>query len=247
MRNDSERLDAYLAHRGYGSRSETRDLVRRGFVTVDGKVCTDAGAHVAAEDVRVRGETVETAATAATLVMHKPVGYACSHDERESPLVEELIEPSLRHLALETAGRLDRDTSGLLIVTTDGDLIHALTNPRRKLVKRYRITYSGKLSHHAVQRCAKGMTLDDDPRPLLPAKLVITDHGDISHATLFLSEGRYHQVRRMIAALGGTVVTLHRDRVGSLTLPNDLEPGKSRELTARELELLLTSDELPVA
>jgi 16S rRNA pseudouridine516 synthase len=237
----AERLDAYLSHRGFGSRSETRDLIRGGGVTIAGAPCRDPARHVAGEVIAVRGQDVVDGPDAATLIMHKPLGYACSRDEREAPLLDELVPPALRHLGLEPAGRLDRDTSGMIIVTSDGQLIHSLTNPRKKLMKRYRVGYSGRLSAHAEERCAKGIMLDGDPRPTLPAKLVLLDSGrdGVSDAILYLCEGRFHQVRRMIAALGGEVVRLHRDRIGRLDLPGDLTPGASREITAYELGKLM--------
>jgi 16S rRNA pseudouridine516 synthase len=175
-------------------------------------------------------------------VFNKPLGYACSHDEREAPLVEELVPDAFRHLVLETAGRLDRDTSGLLVLTSDGNLIHALTNPRKHLEKRYRITYSGKLSAHAVKRCAKGIMLAGDAKPTLPAQLELegVDEAGFGLATLHLHEGRYHQVRRMIADLGGEVVSLHRDRIGGLSLPVDLAPGQMREMSASEMRALMS-------
>lgn len=216
-------------------------MIRRGRVTLAGEICRDQGEHVAEREVRVDGAVVEVGVTSATLLLHKPLGYSCSHDEREAPLMEELIPAEFRHLPLEPAGRLDRDTSGLLVVTSEGELIHQLTNPRRHLPKRYRIGYRGTLSSHAVERCAKGIVLEDDPRPTLPAVLTLeaTDAG-LERATLVLEEGRYHQVRRMIAALGGEVVTLHRDRIGALDLPADLPAGRIRIITDAEMELLIS-------
>jgi len=134
-------------------------------------------------------------------------------------------------IAIEPAGRLDRDTSGLLICTTDGQLIHRLTNPKRAVWKRYRIGYTGELSAHAVERCASGLSLPDDDRPTLPARLELHGAGE---ASLHLCEGRYHQVRRMIGALGGEVIRLHRDRIGALELPADLTPGMCRALRPDE-------------
>lgn len=235
------RLDAFLSHRGFGTRSQVRGLIRRGRVTLAGAVCRDQSEHVAEREVRVDGAVVEVGVSSATLLLHKPTGYACSHDEREAPLLEELIPAEFRHLPLEPAGRLDRDTSGLLVVTSEGDLIHQLTNPRRHLPKRYRIAYRGTLSSHAVERCAKGMVLEGDPRPTLPAVLTLEgDEAGLGRATLVLEEGRYHQVRRMIAALGGEVVGLHRDRIGTLDLPADLAPGEARLITGAEQALLVS-------
>ncbi len=245
----AERLDAWLSHRGFGTRSEARNLVRGGVVTVDGAKIKDCGARITDQVVRVHGDEVARRADEATLVLNKPVGWACSHDPREAPLIEELVPLAWSHLPLESAGRLDRDTSGLLIVTTDGDLIHRLTNPRKKLIKRYRIRYRGLLSAHAIERCATGMQLEGDSKPTLPAKLVLdrTIADGESQATLHLSEGRYHQVRRMIAALGGEVVGLHRDRIGRLELPADIPAGGLRPIEPRELDAMMMADEEPPA
>ncbi len=243
----ADRLDAFLAHRGFGSRSQVRDLIRSGRVTVGGAVCRDHSSRVRDAEVCVDDAPIAVGATSATLLVHKSLGFACSHDPAEAPLLEELIPEEFQHLALEPAGRLDRDTSGLLVVTSEGDLIHALTNPRRHLPKRYRVVFSGKLSSHAIERCAKGIQLEGDPKPTLPAQLTLDGEapGGTTRATLILEEGRYHQVRRMIAALGGEVVLLHRDRIGDLDLPSDLGPGQAREITAEELARLTRLTERP--
>lgn len=241
------RLDAFLSHRGFGSRSHVREIIRKGRVTVGGVVCRGHGEHVAERPVCVDGQLIAVGVTEATLILNKPLGCSCSHDAAEAPLLEELVPAEYRHLPMEPAGRLDRDTSGLLIVTSEGDLIHSLTNPRRHLEKRYRVGYRGTLSSHAVQRCAKGIDMEGDPRPTLPARLELeaASADGLEHATLHLHEGRYHQVRRMFAALGGEVITLHRDRIGMLELPNDLAAGASRIITADELGLLTQT--VPVA
>jgi 16S rRNA pseudouridine516 synthase len=242
----AERLDHFLAHHGHGTRSEVKTLVRRGKVSINGDVCRDPGRHLDLDNERIEvdGDEVVVGPSEATLILHKPVGYACSHDPREAPLIEALYPETYANLCPEPAGRLDRMTSGLLIVTTAGDLIHRLTNPRKKLAKRYQIAYTGQLSSHAVERCVKGIDLEGDPRPTLPSRLVLldADSDGVSRAILTLHEGRYHQVRRMIAALGGEVVRLHRDRIGGLDLPDDLPPGSIREVTAREMELLTQED-----
>jgi 16S rRNA pseudouridine516 synthase len=239
----SDRLDAFLSHRGFGSRSEVRRVIRSGRVTVDGEPCTDQARHVQGGEVRVDGVAIAIGVSEATVLINKPLGFACSHDPSEAPLLEELIPSEFRHLPMEPAGRLDRDTSGLLVVTSDGTLIHSLTNPRRHIAKRYRVCYRGTLTSHAVARCAKGMMLDGDSKPTLPAELDLGEPmvDGTCRATLILHEGRYHQVRRMIAALGGEVVALHRDRIGALVLPPELGPGAVRGITDQERELLLAS------
>ena len=230
----SERLDAYLAHRGYGTRSEARNLVRSGRVRLGGRACRDPGRHVDGT-VQVNGQLLEDGPDSASLLVHKPLGLACSHDPAEAPLLEELYPENLRHLGIEPAGRLDRATTGLLICTTDGALIHRLTNPRRHIVKRYQIRYIGTLSARAIERVANGLALVDDDRPALPAVLELPSAG---LATLHLREGRHHQVRRMIQELGGEVAELHRDRIGCLDLPADLPAGAVRDLTEADRKKL---------
>ena len=235
------RLDAYLSRAGLASRKEARVLIRKSQVCVDGEVCRDAARRIHTEIVTLGEETVESPAAHADFVMHKPVGLACSHDQRESPLVFDLLDGALARRDLEIAGRLDRETSGLLILTTDGDLIHQLTHPTRKLPKRYRIQYKGELVADAVGQCQAGILLGNDPRPTRPAELELQGAGK---ATLVLREGRTHQVRRMIRALGGEVVGLHRDRVGSLMLPDDLLAGDLRLLDPGGRALLLSDKSL---
>lgn len=230
-----ERLDAFLAHQGLGTRSEVRSLIRSGLVTLAGTVCRDHATRLRGRPVAVRGLPVEPGPEAATLLVHKPLGLACSHDLREAPLLETLYPIALAQLPIEPAGRLDRETSGLLVCTTDGQLIHRLTNPKQAVWKRYRVGYAGQLSAHAVERCASGLTLPDDERATLPARLSLHGTGE---ATLELCEGRYHQVRLMIAVLGGEVVRLHRDRVGGLDLPADLPAGSCREMSPAEIAAL---------
>lgn len=230
------RLDAYLSRAGLASRREARALIRRGVVRVDGEVCRDGSRRVSDERVEVGAETIESPLAAQHYLLNKPVGYACSHDERESPLVFDLLAENLRRRSLRIAGRLDRATSGLTILTLDGDFVHRLTHPGRKVAKRYRIGFEGDLVPDAAARCRSGILLSGEDRPTRPAELVIESPG---RATLVLREGRTHQVRRMIRALGAEVVSLHRDRVGALDLPADLAPGTLRPLTPEERALLL--------
>ncbi|HAT10670.1 MAG TPA: hypothetical protein DCS97_08775, partial [Planctomycetes bacterium] len=169
------------------------------------------------------------------LVCHKPVGLACSHGAQDAPLIYDIVPPELRHPDLNTVGRLDRNTSGLLLLTCDGKFLVRVTAPERKQPKRYRIGYSGELATDAVERCRAGVMIDGFDTPCAPAELSLDGP---ARATLTISEGRHHQVKRMIAALGGKVVTLHRDRIGGLELPADLAPGQMRVLSEAEREQL---------
>ena len=235
------RLDAYLARAGLASRREARDLIRRGAVRVGGEICRDTARRILEERVTLGDEPVGSPDESRDFMLHKPIGFACSNDEREAPRVFDLLSETLRRRDLRLAGRLDRATSGLLILTTDGDLVHRLTHPARKLPKRYRILYEGELASDAVERCAEGFFLPGEDRPTRPATLVLEAEG---RATLTLREGRTHQVRRMLRLLGGEVVALHRDRIGDLELPDDLERGEIRPLGAEERALLLSESSL---
>ncbi len=235
------RLDAYLARAGLASRREARGLIRRGAVSVDAEICRDAGRRIGGEVVTLHAERVDSPAEVRDFVLHKPIGFACSDDDREAPLVRGLLSEALRRRSLRIAGRLDRATSGLLVLTSDGDFVHRLTHPTRKLPKRYRIEYRGDLAADAVERCAVGLLLRGEDRPTRPAQLALCESGQ---ATLILREGRTHQVRRMMRVLGGEVVALHRDRVGAFDLPADLEVGCLRALAPGERELLLSDSSL---
>ncbi|MBW2424208.1 MAG: rRNA pseudouridine synthase [Deltaproteobacteria bacterium] len=237
----TQRLDAFLARAGLASRREARGLIRRGEVRVDGEICRDPGRRIAREAVSLGGKGIESPSAQRDFLLHKPVGLACSHDERESPLVFDLLSERLRRRGLRIAGRLDRATSGLLILTSDGALVHRLTHPARKLPKRYRIELDGELAADAVRRCAEGLLLPGEERATRPAELQLDGPG---RATLVLREGRTHQVRRMMRALGAEVVGLHRDRIGDLDLPEDLGPGELRPLEPEERALLLSERSL---
>ena len=228
------RLDGWLADAHQGSRSECRNMVRRGRVTVNGNKERNISFSVN-DDMLICVDGIAITAprrSPLTVIMHKPLGYACSNDEREAPLIGELVPKQWINEGLNSIGRLDRETSGLLLMTTDGPLLHRLIHPKRKVGKRYQLTYSGTLCTNAMQLVTTGLVLEGDPKPCLPASLEIHENG---RATMILHEGRYHQVRRMIQNLGGEVITLHRDRLGFLDLPADLEPGMVREIQTDEL------------
>ncbi len=235
------RLDAYLARAGLASRREARGLIRRGEVYVDGEICRDTARRIGSESVVLGGQNVGSPADFRDFLLHKPVGFSCSNDEREAPLVCELLSETLRRRSLRIAGRLDRATSGLVILTLDGNFVHRLTHPARKIPKRYRIEYAGELAADAVARCRAGFRLKGEDRPTRSARLELDCPG---RATLVLREGRTHQVRRMIRILGGEVIALHRDRVGALDLPLDLDPGELRPLEREERALLLSENNL---
>jgi len=227
------RLDRLLANMGYGSRREVQQLVRRGAVTLDGAVVTDAEGRLPvtpdlAGRMRVDGAALDPPPGVAIL-LHKPLGVTCSHKEA-GPLVYDLLPRRwrLRQPAISTVGRLDKETSGLLLLTDDGALLHRIISPKRQVTKRYLATLARPLEGHEAARFASGeLMLEGEVRPLLPAWLQPLAE---RQARLTIAEGRYHQVRRMFAAVGNHVEALHRDRIGGLDLPADLAPGAFRPM-----------------
>ena len=222
------RLDQLLANLGYCSRREARDWIKAGRVTVRGAAGTDFGAKADPADVRVDGAPPDHPA-GLLLLLHKPTGLVCSHDGREGPNVYSLLPPRwrARNPPVTSIGRLDKDTSGLLLLTDQSELVHRLTAPKHKVPKVYRATVNADLSPTFITVFASGtLVLKDEKTPCAPAELKIFSPRE---AEMTLTEGRYHQVRRMFAAVGCEVLTLHRARFGHLEL-GDLAPGQWREL-----------------
>jgi 16S rRNA pseudouridine516 synthase len=231
------RLDRLLANLGYGSRREVADLVRHKQVELDGVALRDAGAKVpVTPDLPARmtvvGRPVDPPAPL-TILMHKPLDVVCSHKETGRSVYELLpARWRARTPALSTVGRLDKETTGLLLITDDGDFLHRVISPRRHVAKRYLATLDRPLSGEEAALFASGeLMLEGDTAPLAPA--VLEPLGP-TQAYLTITEGRYHQVRRMFAAAANHVTALHRDRVGGLHLPADLPPGDWRILSAEE-------------
>jgi 16S rRNA pseudouridine516 synthase len=238
------RLDRMLANLGYGSRREVQSLVATGLVTLDGATIARADQHVAVSAdlparMRVDGAPLDPPPPL-NLILHKPLGVVCSHRE-PGRSVYELFPPrwGRRDPALSTVGRLDKETSGLLLLTDDGGLLHRIISPKADIAKRYQVTLERPLRGDEAAIFASGtMLLEGDAKPLLPAVLEVLGE---TRCRLTIREGRYHQVRRMFAALGNPVTALHRDRIGGLDLPEDLSPGGFRPLTAAELALALAT------
>ncbi|WP_182336046.1 pseudouridine synthase [Stenotrophomonas acidaminiphila] len=229
------KLVKHIANLGYGSRKQVQWLFREGRVTdADGQVLY-ADDKVGHDAIRVDGEPLDPP-PGLTLVLHKPAGYTCSTKD-QGRLVYDLLPPRFRDRSplLSTVGRLDRDTSGLLLMTDDGALLHRIVSPKSKLDKVYEARLSQDLRGDEAARFASGtLLLESDDKPLLPAELEVLGP---RHARLTLHEGRYHQVRRMFAAVGNHVDALHRSRIGGLAL-DDLAEGQWRVLSADDLQVL---------
>lgn len=226
------RLDKLLADSGTVSRSEARELVRAGRVTVNGAL-----AHSAAEKydpetatVCVDGEVLSCSAKR-YLMLYKPGGILSATEDARQPTVLDLLPEQLRRQGLFPVGRLDKDTTGLLLLTNDGVFAHRVISPKQQVPKVYRATVEGCLGEDDVLAFAEGLTLGDGT-VCLPAKLEILQPG-LGQVTVF--EGKYHQVKRMFAACGKHVTVLHRLSVGGLELDAALTPGGFRELTPGEL------------
>lgn len=228
-----ERLDKLLSRAGYGRR-EAAGLIRQGRVTVEGRTVTapeskweDAAA------VAVDGEAV--AGGYCYLMLHKPAGVvSATRDDRETTVLE-LLPEALRRRAPFPVGRLDKDTTGLLILTDDGPLAHTLTSPRHHVDKVYEVRVDGVLTAADQEALAAGLELGDGLR-CQSARLELTDRPDVGYLTL--REGKFHQVKRMMACLGKPVTALKRVSMGGVTLDPRLEPGQWRELTREEQERL---------
>ena len=230
-----ERLDKLLAGTGKWSRREVKALVRQGLVRVDGRLAASAEDKLdpAAAIITVAGETVALHRFTYVL-LHKPAGVLTATEDRKQPTVLDLLPPELRRIGLAPVGRLDKDTEGLLLLTNDGELAHRLLSPRYHVDKRYLARVDGELSAADTEAFARGMTLGDGLE-CLPAGLeVLPDRVCI----VTLREGKFHQVKRMLAARGAPVLYLKRLSMGPLTLDDSLAAGAYRLLRAEEISAL---------
>lgn len=227
-----ERLDKLLAGTGKWSRREVKALVRQGLVRVDGRLADSAEDKLdpAAAIVTVAGETISLCRFT-YVMLHKPAGVLTATEDRKQPTVLDLLPPELRRIGLAPVGRLDKDTEGLLLLTNDGELAHRLLSPKYHVDKRYLARVDGELSAADTEAFARGMTLGDGLE-CLPAGLeVLPDRVCI----VTLREGKFHQVKRMLAARGAPVLYLKRLSMGPLTLDDSLAAGAYRLLRAEEI------------
>ncbi|MEF2588459.1 MAG: pseudouridine synthase [Oscillospiraceae bacterium] len=227
-----ERLDKLLAGTGKWSRREVKALVRQGLVRVDGRLAASAEDKLdpAAAVVTVAGETISLCRFT-YVMLHKPAGVLTATEDRKQPTVLDLLPPELRRIGLAPVGRLDKDTEGLLLLTNDGELAHRLLSPKYHVDKRYLARVDGELSAADAEAFARGMTLGDGLE-CLPAGLeVLPDRVCV----VTLREGKFHQVKRMLAARGAPVLYLKRLSMGPLTLDDSLAAGAYRLLRAEEI------------
>ena len=240
------RLDDMLYSQGFGTRRVCAGLIEQGYVSLASQTCTDPAAELDVADpvfeFGVQGAHWRFHERA-YLMLHKPAGTECSHRPGAWPSVYTLLPAPLRQRptpgkvqGVQAVGRLDQDTTGLLLLSDDGAFIHRMNAPRRHVPKVYEVTTKHPLDARQLERLRSGVVLDDDPRPVRAfAADAVSEH----HLRLTLTEGKYHQVKRMVAAVGNRVEGLHRSRIGGLSLPSDLAPGQWRWLGAEQLALLL--------
>lgn len=224
----TSRIDRLLSSMGYGSRTEMARLAKAGGIVLDGVEVADVGQRVALTPDLPARMSIDGAAldplVGLVILLNKPVGMTCSHKEA-GPLVHDLLPRRwrARDPAISTVGRLDKQTSGLLLMTDDGALLHRIISPKRHVRKTYRARLARPMSGWEGALFASGtMMLEGETKPLLPAELVVVSE---TEALLTVTEGRYHQVRRMFAAVGNHVEALHRESLGGLRLPEGLGPG----------------------
>ncbi len=232
-------LERILQKHGFGTRKGCRALVRHERVAVNGEMCDDPFADIDTDGLVLTVDGVDWPyLEQATLMLNKPAGYECSRKPQHHLGVLELIPPQLRERGVQPIGRLDEDTTGLLLITDDGQLNHILSSGKRKVPKVYLATTKHPVDQAQIDQLLAGVLLNDEPEPIAAAAAEIADECLIR---LTLTEGKYHQVKRMVAAVGNRVEALHRESIGSLSVPADLKPGQWRWLTAAELEQLVKS------
>lgn len=231
------RLDKLIASQGKYSRSDVKKLIRDGLVTVDGE-------KAATSDIQVNPETSEVVVDGTPLryrehvyiMLNKPAGVVSATDDREHETVLDLVPDGLKRPGLFPAGRLDADTTGFVLITDDGDFAHKILSPKNHVEKTYIAELADPISEDDVEKLESGIVLKDETR-CLPAKINVLDERKIE---IKICEGKYHQIKRMIAATGNRVLVLKRTKIGGLPLDIDLLPGNCREITQEELGVITT-------
>jgi len=234
----TQRLDKILSNMGYGTRREIKGIIKKGLVKVDGKAVKDGSMHIDpySSSVEIDGEQLQYKEFI-YIMMNKPKDVLSASFDPSARTVVDLLEEEYRLYQPFPAGRLDKDTEGLLILTNDGKLAHDILAPKKHVPKTYYARVEGRVDEEDIKSFQNGIELEDGYQTL-PAKLHILIRDDISEILLTICEGKYHQVKRMFQAVGKNVIYLKRLVMGNLTLDEGLGPGEYRELTEIELKQL---------
>lgn len=229
-----------IQSQGVGSRKQCLALIERGHALVDGEVCVKPKTPVLPEQVSFYfDDELCVWQERIVVMMHKPLGYECSARPQHHPSVLDLLPSIYRARGVQPVGRLDVDTSGLLLLTDDGQLIHRLTHPKRHVPKTYHVTTRDPVTETQIKALWQEIELNDDPKPV---KAVSVQQTASHELLLVIDEGRYHQVRRMLAAVGNSVDKLVRIQMGTLPLPDDLPPGAWRNIEEADIGIVLRSN-----
>lgn len=232
------RLDKLLANMGFGSRKEVRQLLKKGAVQVNAEPVKDSSLHVdpKKDEVTILGEQI-VYREFIYLMLNKPQGVISATEDNRDRTVIDLLDEEYRHFEPFPVGRLDKDTEGFLLITNDGKLAHELLSPKKEVPKTYYAHIDGRVDEADIGKFAEGLTLDDSYFTK-PGQLRILQSGDTSEIELTITEGKFHQVKRMFEAVGKRVVYLKRLSMGPLELDDTLRLGEYRELTEEEVEML---------
>ncbi len=229
-------LESILFRQGFGSRRQCRSLVAEGHVAVGGTVCADPDADFALDDLTFDVDgTPWRYRERAYLMLNKPAGYECSREPQHHLSVFSLLPTQLAARGVQCVGRLDEDTTGLLLLSDDGQFVHAYTSPKRKVPKTYLATTRHPLDDRQLQALGDGVLLHGEKAPIAAACVRMRGEKQLE---MTVNEGKYHQVKRMIAAAGNRCEALHRERIGGLALPHTLAPGAWQWLDDDALQAL---------
>ncbi len=240
MPNKKIRLDKAVSHNFGASRAEASYLIKNSLVEVDGEVITDPAFKISENsEISLDGNTVEADSgfKKRVFMLNKPEGYICADRDNRAPVVVNLFNEEMRYTDLHCVGRLDIDTQGLLLVTDDGELNHKITSPKTSINKVYIARTKEEISPADIEKFARGLKHPEEEKRYLPASLEILEP-KLGRVTV--TEGRFHEVKRLFECVGNEVVALRRVKIGGLELDDDLEVGEYRELSADEIALLFS-------
>ncbi|SHH89700.1 ribosomal small subunit pseudouridine synthase A [Fibrobacter sp. UWH9] len=236
-------LERLVASIGFGSRKEARALIRAGMVEMDGEVVDDPFVEFKTrpETIVVNGEEIPTVEKL-YIMMDKPLDVECSHNARDHQSIYSLLPDRFTAMGLQSVGRLDADSSGLILLSNQGDFIHKVESPKKGYLKKYRVTLAREFTAEQKAELLKGVMLKDERRPVLARELseerIVIDGEEKDTVVISIGEGLYHQVRRMFAAVGNHVMTLSREAIGPVIMDTTLGSGGWRFMTEEEVASL---------